>query len=160
MVPELLHGTIIVIEGVILKPLKRISDERGAILHMLREDDPEFERFGEIYFSLVYPGVVKGWHLHTQMTLNYAVVAGMAKIVLYDDRPNSPTRGKLHEFFLGLMNYALLKVPPLVWNGFKGVGTETALIANCATLPHRPDELQRMDPHHGTISYDWSGRDG
>lgn len=160
MVPELLHGTGGVIDGVILKPLKRISDERGVILHMLREDDPEFERFGEIYFSLVYPGVVKGWHLHTEMTLNYAVVAGMAKIVLYDDRPNSPTRGKLHEFFLGLMNYALLKVPPLVWNGFKGVGAEPTIIANCATAPHRQDEIQRMDPHRGSIPYDWSRRDG
>lgn len=160
MVPELLRGTSGVIDGVILKPLKRIPDERGVILHMLREDDPEFERFGEIYFALVYPAVVKGWHLHTECTLNYAVVAGMAKIVLYDDRPHSPTRGKLDEFFLGSMNYALLKVPPLIWNGFKGVGTEPAIIANCATVAHRQDEIQRMDPHRGTIPYDWSRRDG
>ena len=81
------------IDGVRVTPLRRIPDERGAVLHMLREDDEHFERFGEIYFSTVYPGVVKGWHLHREMTLNYAVPMGMVKLVCYDDREGSPTRG-------------------------------------------------------------------
>ncbi len=141
-------------------PLRRIADERGAVFHMLREDDPAFERFGEIYFSLVYPGAVKGWHVHKRMTLNYAVPVGMVKLVCYDDREESPTRGELQELHIGELNYALVTVPPLVWNGFKGEGTEPSLVANCATLPHDPGEIERLDPFSERIPYDWALRHG
>lgn len=129
------------IQGVFLHPLKQIPDERGKVMHMLRRDDPWFERFGEIYFSLVYPGVVKGWHSHKVMTLNYAVIKGKIKLVLYDERENSPTRGKLEEIFTGEDNYCLITIPPNVWNGFKGLGVEPALVANCSTDPHDPSEI-------------------
>jgi dTDP-4-dehydrorhamnose 3,5-epimerase len=143
------------IEGVSIHPLKQIPDERGKIMHMLRVDDPHFEKFGEIYFSVVYPGVVKGWHLHKQMTLNYAVIVGMIKLVLYDDREESPTRGELTELFIGESNYVLVKIPPGVWNGFKGVGTDPAIVANCATLLHDPEEIVRMDPFDKHIPFSW-----
>ncbi|MDI6752151.1 MAG: dTDP-4-dehydrorhamnose 3,5-epimerase family protein [bacterium] len=143
------------IEGVVVKQLKKIPDERGCIYHMLRSDDPYFERFGEIYFSSVYPDVVKGWHLHKEMTLNYAVISGMIKIVLYDDRKDSPTKGNLMELFVGEENYCLVKVPPLVWNGFKGIGTKPAIVANCATICHNPDEIIRLSPYSDKIPYDW-----
>jgi dTDP-4-dehydrorhamnose 3,5-epimerase len=143
------------IEGVAVRPLRRIPDERGMVLHMLRADAPHFERFGEIYFSTVYPGVVKGWHIHRRMTLNYAVVSGMIKLVLYDDRADSPTRGAVQELFVGDDNYALVTVPPLVWNGFKGVGTASAIVANCATEPHDPAEIERLDPFSSRIPYRW-----
>jgi len=149
-----------VIAGVVVKALRKIPDERGCVMHMLRADDPEFERFGEIYFSTVRPDAIKGWHLHTEMTLNYAVVAGMIKLVLYDDREGSPTRGEIQELFVGDENYCLVKVPPLVWNGFKGVGPREAIVANCATIPHRPDEIRRLDPLGGRITYDWGMRHG
>ena len=148
------------IEGVKIKPLKKICDERGKILHMLRCDDPDFEKFGEIYFSGVFPDVIKGWHGHKKMTLNYAVVKGMIKLVLYDDRPKSPTKGELMEIFMGEDNYVLVTIPPKVWNGFKGVGTEMAIVANCATLPHDPDEIYRLDPFKNDIPYDWSLKNG
>lgn len=144
------------IDGVNVIPLKRIPDERGQILHMLRSDDAHFEKFGEIYFSMVYPEVIKGWHLHTEMTLNYAVPMGTIKIVLYDDRPQSPTYKELMELYPGESNYVLITVPPGVWNGFKGVGVTPALVANCATIAHRADEIQRMDPFENHIGYDWS----
>jgi dTDP-4-dehydrorhamnose 3,5-epimerase len=147
------------IKGVLVHPLRRIPDERGAIMHMLRKDDPHFEKFGEIYFSMVHPGVVKGWHLHKRMTLNYAVVAGMIKLVLYDGRKGSPTRGKLMEIFMGDHNYCLVRVPAGVWNGFKGVGDAPAIVANCATLPHDPREILRIPPHGKRIPYDWGLKD-
>ncbi len=147
------------IDGVLVHPLRQIPDERGKIMHMLRSNDPHFERFGEIYFSTVYPGVVKGWHIHKEMTLNYAVVHGRIKLVLYDERDGSPSKGTVQEIFLGEGNYALVKIPPMVWNGFKGVGTETAIVANCSDLPHDPDEISRVDPHTSHIPYDWSRRD-
>jgi dTDP-4-dehydrorhamnose 3,5-epimerase len=148
------------IHDVTVTPLRRIPDERGAVFHMLREDSPVFERFGEIYFSLVYPGVVKGWHLHRRMTLNYAVPVGMVKLVCYDDRPDSPTRGTVQELHVGELDFVLVTIPPLVWNGFKGEGGDPALVANCATLPHDPDEIERVDPFDNDIPYDWALRHG
>ena len=144
------------IEGVKIKPLKKIPDERGGIYHMLRSTDAEFEKFGEIYFSLVYPNVIKGWHIHTKMTLNYAVVQGMIKLVLFDTRENSATKGELMEIFTGEDNYVLVTIPPMIWNGFKGIGTKPALVANCTDIPHDPEEIKRMDPFEKEIiSYNW-----
>ena len=148
------------IDGVAVYPLKQIPDERGKVMHMLRADAPHFERFGEIYFSVVYPGVVKGWHLHQVMTLNYAVVSGAIKLVLYDDRRGSSTHGRLMELFLGDANYCLVKVPAGVWNGFKGIGTEPAIVANCATHPHDSDEIVRLDPTSPRIPYSWDVKHG
>jgi dTDP-4-dehydrorhamnose 3,5-epimerase len=143
------------IEGVILTPLRIIPDERGQVMHMLRSDEAHFDKFGEIYFSMVYPGVIKAWHLHREMTLNYAVPSGMIKLVLHDDREGSSTRGETAELFVGESNYLLVAVPSGIWNGFKGVGVKPALVANCATIPHRPDEIVRMDPFENEIPYDW-----
>jgi dTDP-4-dehydrorhamnose 3,5-epimerase len=143
------------IDGVLIHPLRQIPDERGKIMHMLRADDPHFEKFGEIYFSTVYPGVVKGWHIHKEMTLNYAVVFGIIKLVLYDERRESQTKGEIMEIFLGEGNYALVRVPPNVWNGFKGLGTTLSIVANCSTIPHDPSEISRLDPHNNYIPYKW-----
>ncbi len=143
------------IEGVAVRPLRRILDERGSVMHMLRRDDPWFEGFGEIYFSTVKPGVVKGWHLHKKMTLNYAVVSGRIKLALYDDREGSRTKGELQEILLGGDDYALVTVPPGVWNGFKGLGGTDAIVANCATIPHDPEEIVRIDPLSPKIGYAW-----
>jgi dTDP-4-dehydrorhamnose 3,5-epimerase len=136
-------------------PLRRIPDERGTIYHMLRRTDEHFTEFGEIYFTSIYRGVVKGWHRHRDMTLNYACIAGRIKLVLYDDREASPTRGALVERFLGPDDYALAVIPPGIWTGMKGM-TDTALVANCATHPHDPARTERLDPFGGGIPYDWA----
>ena len=148
------------IHGVLINALQRIPDERGAIMHMLRRTDAHFQQFGEIYFSTVYPGVVKGWHIHTRMTLNYAVVSGMIKLVLYDERENSPTANEIQELYLGVSDYKLVTIPPGVWNGFKGIGEQQAIVANCSTEPHDPDEILRRDPFDPSIPYDWDIKHG
>jgi len=144
------------IEGVVLTPLHQFFDERGKVMHMLRSDSSIFSKFGEIYFSCTHPGVVKAWHLHKEMTLNYAVIFGEIKFVLFDDRLNSPTRGQIQELFISPENYMLVTVPPMVWNGFKSVGTQTSIVANCATIPHSPNELERRPPDDPKIPYDWA----
>lgn len=143
------------IDGVQIIPLRQIPDERGKIMHMMRNDAPHFSQFGEIYFSVVHPGVIKGWHIHTKMTLNYAVVYGKIKLVLYDDRDGSPTKGTLQEIFLGDGNYSLVVIPPMVWNGFKGVGSTDAIVANCSDIPHDSEEIKRTDPFDPSIGYNW-----
>jgi dTDP-4-dehydrorhamnose 3,5-epimerase len=145
------------IEGVIVVPLRRIPDERGTIYHMLRRDDPHFVEFGEIYFTSIYRGVVKGWHRHREMTINYACIAGRVKLALFDDRPNSPTRGVVVERFLGPDDYSLVIIPPGVWVGMKGM-TTSAIVANCATKPHDPAATERLEPFDPAIPYDWAVR--
>jgi len=142
-----------VIEGVSVKPLRQIVDERGKIMHMLRADEPAFSTFGEIYFSTVYPGVIKGWHLHRRMTLRYAVPFGLIK--LFDGREESRTNGEVMEIFVGPENYQLVTIPPMVWNGFKGAGTAPSIVANCSDIPHDPHEIERLDPFHPSIPYKW-----
>lgn len=149
-----------VIDGVVITPLRQIPDERGKIMHMLRADAPHFKAFGEVYFSCVNPGAIKAWHIHSEMTLNYAVVWGMIKFVLYDDRPESTTRGMLQELFIGESNYCLVTVPPRVWNGFKGIGEKMAIVANCTDITYRADEISRMDPFSKQIPYSWDIKHG
>jgi dTDP-4-dehydrorhamnose 3,5-epimerase len=144
------------IAGVEVVPLRVIADERGAVLHMLKATDPHFARFGEIYFSSVYPGVVKAWKNHTQLTANYACVHGRVKLVLWDDRSGSETRGTLMELFLGPDDYKLVVIPPGIWHGFQGRGEPLSILANCASLPSDPCELERLEPRSEQIPYDWS----
>lgn len=148
------------IDGVIVTPLRQIVDERGKVMHMLRRDAGHFRGFGEIYFSCVHPGAIKAWHIHKRMTLNYAVPHGKIKFVLHDARAGSPTQGETQEIFMGPDNYCLVTVPPQVWNGFKGLGADTAIVANCATEPHSADEIERRDPFDAAIGYDWAIRHG
>jgi len=148
------------IDGVRIVPLRQIADERGKIMHMMKATDAHFERFGEIYFSCAWPGTIKAWHIHRTMTVNNAVIAGRAKLVLYDGRENSPTRGRLQEIFLGEDNYVLARIPPGVANGYKAYGDRMVILANCATEPHRPEEMIRLSPFDPSIPYDWSLRHG
>ena len=144
------------IQGVSIVPLLQIPDERGKVMHVLKSTDSHFIKFGEIYFSTVFPGAIKGWHIHSKMTINYAVPIGRVKLVLYDDRKGSSTQGQVQEIFIGPDNYALVTVPPMVWNGFKGVGLVESLVANCASIPHDPTEITRLDPFDKSIPYDWA----
>lgn len=144
------------IDGVHFIPLRRIPDERGTIFKMLSATDAHFQQFGEIYFSTVYAGVVKGWHRHRDMTLHYAVPHGRIKLVVYDDRPGSATRGALVERFLGPDDYSLAIIPPGVWNGFKGMSAPHAIVANACTHAHDPSRSERLDPFDNPIPYDWA----
>ncbi len=146
------------IDGVKVIPLRRIPDERGTVYHMLKATDSHFIGFGEIYFSSVYPGVVKGWHRHREMTLHYACIFGSVKVVLYDDREGSSTKGTLMEVFLGPDHYALVVIPPEVWNGFRGMSAPFSIVANCCTHPHDPTRTTRLDPLKSHIPYTWDVR--
>lgn len=150
------------IEGVRLKPLKVIPDERGRLMEILRSDDDLFIKFGQAYLTSAYPGVVKAWHYHRVQIDHFVVVRGMMKIVLYDGREGSPTHGMVNEFFLGDHNQHILQIPNLVFHGFKCISETEALVLNMPTELYDyadPDEY-RVDPHTRDIPYDWSRRDG
>ena len=150
------------IDGVIVKKLKVIPDERGYLMEMLRCDDEFFQKFGQVYLTVAYPGVVKGWHYHKKQTDHFVAVSGMIKVVLYDDRDGSKTKGEVNEFFMGERNAILVVIPPLVLHGMKGIGTKPGLLINCPTEPYNyesPDEF-RVDPHDNDIPYDWATKEG
>jgi len=144
------------IDGVIIQKLNQIVDERGKVMHMLRADSPLFNKFGEVYFSFVNSGVVKAWKKHFKMTQHFAVPVGKIRLVLYDDRQNSASFGKIDIIEIGDDNYCLVKIPPFVWYGFKGISKIPALIANCTDLPHDPDEVKTLDTFDEKIPYDWN----
>lgn len=143
------------VDGVRVATRGQLVDERGMITHMLRRDDPEFLGFGEVYFSTVNPGIVKGWHLHKEMTLNYTCPEGEILLALYDDREGSPTRGATMEVTLSPEHHRLVQVPPGIWNGFLGVASRPSLVCNCSTVPHDPNEIVRLPFDDPSIPYRW-----
>jgi dTDP-4-dehydrorhamnose 3,5-epimerase len=151
-----------VIHGVVTKKLRVIPDERGHLLEIIRKDDELFVKFGQVYVTTAYPGVVKGWHYHKNQIDNFAVLKGMIKLVLYDNRDDSPTKGEINEFFLGEHNPMLVKIPNLVLHGFKCISQDEAICINCPTEVYnyeKPDEF-RVDPHKNDIPYSWERKDG
>ncbi len=150
------------VAGAKARLLPAIPDERGVLTEILRADDPEYSAFGQIYMTTTYPGVVKAWHRHEHQTDMVCCVSGELKLVLYDSRTESPTRGLVNEVFLGDSNRLVVKIPKGVHHGWKCIGEDRALVLN---VPDRvydhdsPDE-QRADPHDSDIPYDWQRRDG
>ena len=150
------------IDGVAIKELRLLPDERGYLMEMLRADDEIFQKFGQVYLSVAYPGVVKGWHYHKVQTDYFTIVKGMMKVVLYDGREDSPTHGEVNEFFMGELNPLLITIPPGVLHGMKAIGNAPGYLVNCPTEPYDydgPDEY-RVDPHSEDIPYDWSIEEG
>ncbi|HBL23299.1 MAG TPA: dTDP-4-dehydrorhamnose 3,5-epimerase [Deltaproteobacteria bacterium] len=150
------------IDGVAAKTLNVIPDERGRLMEILRSDDDIFTQFGQVYMTTTYPGVVKAWHYHKKQEDFIACIKGMIKLVLYDDREGSPTRGQIDEFYVGDHRPRLVRVPRMVYHGWKCISPDEALIINAPTMVYNyrePDEF-RIDPHINDIPYDWERKDG
>ncbi|MFO8057735.1 MAG: dTDP-4-dehydrorhamnose 3,5-epimerase family protein [bacterium] len=149
------------IDGVLVKNLKVVPDERGRLMEMVRSDDPFFEKFGQVYMTTAYPGVIKAWHKHEKQTDHFTVIKGMAKVVLYDDRQGSETNGEVNEFFMGEHNPITVRIPKGVYHGFKNIGTDECIIVNCPDQVYNysnPDEL-RKPAHTPDIPYQWERKD-
>ena len=145
------------IDGIEIRNLKQIRDDRGAVFHMLRAEAGLLDNVGEIYFSIVNPGVIKGWKQHKAMSMRLAVLKGKMKFVMYDDRENSPTKGEVQEIEVGENepDYQLITVPPLIWNAFQCISPEPAILCNCASIPHDPDEVDQLPISNDKIKYNW-----
>lgn len=148
------------IHGVVVDRPKVFRDDRGAVMRMLRADDPHFAGFGEVYFSLVNPSVIKGWKRHREMTMALSVPSGKVLLVLYDDRPGSETFGSIQQVTLSPEDHCVVMIPPMVWNGFMGLGDGVSVVTNCASISHRPDEADTRDLRDPAIPFQWpaSGR--
>lgn len=150
------------IQGVRTKRLRVIPDERGRVMEILRSDDDLFLKFGQVYMTTTYPQVVKAWHYHKIQSDNIVAISWMIKLVLYDSRENSPTKGEINEFYIGVHNPMLVQVPKGVYHGWKCISEEEAIIINIPTEAYnytQPDEF-RLHPHGKEVPYDWSRKDG
>lgn len=150
------------IEGIKIKQLKVIPDERGRLMEILRADDDLFVMFGQVYMTTTYPGVVKAWHFHKKQTDNVACIQGTIKLAVYDPREGSPTYKEIDEFYLGTHNPILVQIPPHVYHGWMCVSQEEGIVINVPSEAYdreNPDEF-RLDPHQNDIPYDWRRRDG
>ena len=143
----------VILDGVLLTPLKIIHVDQGNVMHALKKSDSGYVKFGEIYISTIHGGAVKAWKKHLQMTMNLVVPSGRVKFVLYDDRPYSSSTGKYSEFTLSPENYQRLTVPAKIWFGFKGLYPGSSLILNIADIEHSPNEIEHRETHE--ISYSW-----
>ena len=149
------------IDGVAVKPFRVIPDDRGRVMEILRSDDPLFERFGQVFVSTAYPGVIKAWSCHKKQTDVFAVISGMARIALYDGREDSPTRGETNEIYAGVYNPVIVRIPPGVWHGFQCVSETECMVIDVPSQVRsvaEPDE-EREPAHGGKIPFDWSRRD-
>ena len=146
------------IQGVKVKVLKANCDERGYLMEILREDDELFEKFGQCYVAMNYPGVIRAWHYHKLQTDAWAVVKGSIKTVLYDMREDSPTKGVVEEYFMGDHGNILLTIPPGVLHGYKTIGVEPSYLVNFPTEVFnrdQPDEF-RLPYDSDQVPYDWA----
>ncbi len=150
------------IDGVKVKKLRTIPDERGRLTELLRNDDDFFVKFGQVYMTTTYPEVVKAWHLHERQTDNVACVHGMIKLVLYDPRKDSSTHNQISQYYLGVHNPLMVQIPPGIYHGWMCISLEEAVILNIPTEVYdydNPDE-HRLDPHENEIPYVWKRKDG
>jgi dTDP-4-dehydrorhamnose 3,5-epimerase len=150
------------IDGVLTKQMRYIPDERGRLMEILRNDEEMFVKFGQVYMTTTYPQVVKAWHFHKKQDDFITCVKGMLKLVLFDDRDGSPTRGEVNQFFIGDYNPMVVKVPKMIYHGWKCISETEALAINIPTEPYdreNPDEY-RLDPHENNIPYSWERKDG
>lgn len=150
------------INGVKLKNLKVIPDERGRLMEILRSDDDLFLQFGQAYITTTYPGIVKAWHMHKKQTDNVACIQGMIKLALFDPREDSPSFRQVDQFYIGVHNPVLVQIPNGIYHGWMCISEQEAIIVNIPTEVYKyeqPDE-HRLDPHLNDIPYDWKRKDG
>jgi len=158
----IVRGNDALIDGVAVRKAKVLPDERGRLGEIMRADDTWFQKFGQVYFTTTYPGIVKAWHFHKKQTDHFYVIKGLLKVALYDERQNSPTKGIVNQVYLGEHCPGVLRIPPGVQHGWMCVSDCEAYIVNIVSEMYnydKPDEY-RTHPHDNHIPYDWTRCDG
>lgn len=144
------------IHDVEVLPLKIIKDHRGAVMHMLKDSAESRLQVGEIYFSVINEGIIKGWKRHKLIKQNMVVPEGLVRLVIYDDRENSDSKGAIQVIDFGPDHYVLVKLPPMVWYSFKSIASGHSIIANCISIPHDPAEGEVLPIESDKIPYNWN----
>lgn len=147
-----------IIHDVVIRKLVTHSDDRGYFREILRDDDHLLTHFGQSSLSKTYAGVIKAFHWHEHQDDLWYVADGMARVVLYDRRPNSPTRGVTQVIFAGEDNPILIYIPSGVAHGFQVLGNKPVVLFYHVTQsydPKAPDEM-RIPFDDPEIGFDWT----
>ena len=144
------------IEGTVLEDLVTHTDERGFFREIIRVTDEFFaEGFGQWSHSLMYPGVIKAWHIHKKQIDWWYVCNGLLKVALHDTRPDSPSYRETMEFLMGDDQPArLVRIPPGVAHGCKCLSGPANLFYVTSSV-YDPDDEGRIAHDDPEIGYDW-----
>lgn len=140
------------LDDIFITPLARIATVRGDVLHALKMSDAGYAGFGEAYFSWVDAGSVKAWKRHTRMVMNLVVPVGQVRFVFRCANVNGVEEFRVED--IGVDRYVRLTVPPGIWFGFQGLYTPQSLVLNIASIPHEPNEVERLA--QSDINYVWN----
>lgn len=143
------------IKDVKIKPLKVLVDNRGSLMEILRCDENFYDGFGQVYVTMCRAHAVKTAHMHKNQFDNFCCVSGLAKVVLYDIREDSPTFHMINEIYIGTNVQKVLKIPPFVVHGFLAIGSEDAIIVNMINIPYNRDDPDEYRIDLDEIPYDW-----
>jgi dTDP-4-dehydrorhamnose 3,5-epimerase len=146
------------IDGVVVKNLKRIHDDRGFLMEIFRSDWSEFQKFGQTYMTTCRPGIAKAWHYHKLQWDHFVPIRGNALIGLYDPRDGSPSKGVLQEIEVKEGEQPkFIKIPPMVYHGFTPMDDKDIWVINTPTELYnykQPDEY-RLEWDDPGIGYNW-----
>lgn len=133
---------------ILVTPLNRISVPGGDVLHGIKNNDPGYVDFGEVYFSIIEEGAIKGWKRHMSMTLNLVVPVGSVGFVFID------SQGDIFQLTAGEKFYVRLTVPPGIWFAFRGLATPYSVVVNIADITHSPSEIERKSLSDMNFNWD------
>ena len=144
------------IEDVIFKDLNTFNDERGFFREVIRSTDVFFNcEFGQWSHSFIFDGVIKAWHYHNKQTDFFYICSGVARIGLYDLRPESQTYKKSMDFYMGDLQQArVVKIPPNIAHGIKVIQGPVNLLYLTSHI-YNPDDEIRIAYDDPEIDFDW-----
>lgn len=132
--------------GVSLYDEKQITVPKGNVFHAIKSCSEGFCGFGEVYFSQIEQGAIKGWKRHNRYTLNIVVPIGKIRFVIYDDRDNSQTFGQFEEIILSPNgNYKRLTVAPGLWMAFQGLDEGISMLMDIIPELHDTSEIDKKE---------------
>ena len=148
------------IDGVSVREVKNVPKLNGYLTEVFRQDwFEEPEEIDQVFQVVVDPRGLSAWHVHRVTTDRLFVNTGLMRIVLYDDRPESPTFGCINEFRLGSIRPGLVIIPPCVWHGVQNIGSEPSAILNLVDKAYNYDDPDhwRLPPDSDQIPFSFSG---
>lgn len=130
-----------------IKNLKIFANDQGYLFETLRNDDGIFDgKFGQALVSVIYPGVIKGFHKHDKQTDYTTCIKGNIKYVTVREKEDGTK--EIKTMIIGERNPVLIKTPPGIWHGYTPLSNKEAVILHLTDKTYDPkdDDTQRKDP--------------
>ena len=136
-----------IIDGVIVRQLPKYLDERGWLCELYRHDELYQEIHPRMaYVSVTNPGVSRGPHAHMEQTDIFCFIGpGNFKVILWDNREESPSYRVRQVIFAGQDAPKMVVVPPGVVHGYKSIGPGPGMVFNA------PNQLYAGEGKRGPV---------